>query len=388
MKIQTKDPLLDHKFIVLCGDHYNPLGLLRSLGEAGIEPIVILADRAPFLVPCSKYIGKLHRVEDNTHGFSLLLEKYGNEAVKPFLYACSDDIESLLDEHYETLKEKFYFFDGGSAGRITGLMNKDEINKLAAQCGARIPRSEVVARGTLPTEVPYPVITKSIASTVGGWKNDVYVCRNEAELREAYAKIETPVVLVEEFIEKKNELCVDGASIHNGEYVYMPLKCHYIRFTEKAYGNYMTMSPFEEGETKRLITEIIRATRFTGIFSIEFLVTKEDELVFLEVNFRNSTWSYSATHAGANLPIIWARSVLKGSLDLTDVAVSPEPFTAMAEQADFNDHVRHGDLSFRQWLKEFRACPCTYVYDPKNRKPFFALVWHSLKLLLKKKLCK
>ena len=388
MTIQTKDPLLKHKFIILCGDHYNPLGLIRSLGEAGIKPIVILAAHAPFLVPCSKYIGELHRVDDNALGLSLLMEKYGDEPVKPFLFSCSDDIESLLDENYEMLKEKFYFFDGGSTGHITSLMNKDEINKLAARCGARIPRSEVVERGVLPTSVPYPVITKSIASTVGGWKNDVYICRDETELREAYTKIETPIVLVEEFIEKKNELCVDGVSIHGGEYVYMPLKCHYIRFTDKAYGNFMTMFPFEDGKTKNLITEIIHATKFTGIFSIEFLVTKDDELVFLEVNFRNSTWCYSATYAGANLPIIWARAVLKGCRDLTDVTVNSEPFTAMAELADFNDHVRHGSLSIRQWLKDFRNCPCTYVYDSNNRKPFFTLVWHSLKLLFKNKLCK
>lgn len=388
MKIRTEDPILNHKFIILCGDHYNPLGLIRSLGEAGIEPIVILAAREPFLVPRSKYIGKLHRVEDNARGFSLLLEKYGNEPVKPFLFSCSDDIESLLDENYEILKGKFHFFDGGSAGRITRLMNKDEINKLAARCGARIPRSEVVERGVLPTDVPYPVITKSIASTVGGWKNDVYICRNEAELVEAYKKIETPIVLVEEFIEKKNELCVDGVSINGGEQVYMPLKCHYIRFTNQAYGNFMNMSVFDDPAPRELIAKIIRTTGFSGIFSIEFLVTKDDDLVFLEVNFRNSTWSYSATHAGTNLPLVWARSTLKGELDLTDVAIRQEPFTAMAELADFNDHVRHGDLSLRQWLKDFRECPCTYVYDPKNRKPFFALVWHSLKLILKKNLHK
>lgn len=34
--------LKKHKFITFSEDHYNPLGVLRSLGEMGLQPIAIL----------------------------------------------------------------------------------------------------------------------------------------------------------------------------------------------------------------------------------------------------------------------------------------------------------------------------------------------------------
>lgn len=388
MKIQTIDPLLKHKFIILCGDHYNPLGLIRSLGENGIYPIVILISPRHYLVECSKYIGQLHFTDNIKEGLDLLLKKYGNENEKPFLFTCSDDVQSAYDNHYDILKDNFHFFQGGETGRITHLMNKDEINKLASSVGFKVPNSQVVNKGEIPTTVNYPVITKSIMSIVGGWKNDVYICKNEAELLAAYKNIEAPVVLVEEYIEKKNELPISGVSINGGQKIYCPFKIEFKRFTDSAYGNYMTVSPFEDKELLSKIQTLLQKANYSGIFEIEFLIDQSDNLIFLEVNFRNTAWNYAFAYGGANLQLIWARSTLKGELDLTDVKLRQEPFTAMAEMADFNDHVRHGDLSLRQWLKDFHDCPCTYVYDPKNRKPFFALVWHSLKLLFKKNLSK
>ena len=42
MNEEQKKELSKHKFIVFCSDHYNSLGVVRSLGEAGIASIVIL----------------------------------------------------------------------------------------------------------------------------------------------------------------------------------------------------------------------------------------------------------------------------------------------------------------------------------------------------------
>ncbi len=36
--------LSNHTFIIYGGEHYNPLGMVRSLGEEGIKSIVIIDD--------------------------------------------------------------------------------------------------------------------------------------------------------------------------------------------------------------------------------------------------------------------------------------------------------------------------------------------------------
>lgn len=376
--------LLSHKFIVLCEDHYNPLTLIRTLSLDGLKPIVVLAGKNPYLITASKYAGNIVRVETLEEGLEYIINTYGSESQKPFLFSCDDNTATLLDARYSELKDHFYFFNGGADKQIVQYMDKERILQAAEECGIGIPGSERVRLGELPSKVNYPVITKSIKSTVGGWKSDVFICQNEEELLEAYKHIKSDPVLIEEFIEKDNELCIDGISFNGGEVVYMPFKVNYIRFTNKAYGNYMTVEPFTDEKLKNKITELFRKTNFSGIFSIEFLITKSGDLKFLEINFRHSTWAQSSRCGGADLPLIWAKSQLTGRLDTDGLVLEQKPFTAMAELADFNDSVRHGNLSVLQWIKDFRKCPCTYIYDRSDKGPFIATIKNSIGLLVNK----
>ena len=83
--------LRKHKFIVFSQDHYNPLNVIRSLGEKGLNPISILYTPKPILINHCRYVSKLHRVSSLEEGYKLLLSEYGNEEYKPFIY-CSDII--------------------------------------------------------------------------------------------------------------------------------------------------------------------------------------------------------------------------------------------------------------------------------------------------------
>ena len=51
MKNNFYKPLLKHKFVVYGGDHANPLGMVRSLGEMGIAVDVVLVGEHPSLIP-------------------------------------------------------------------------------------------------------------------------------------------------------------------------------------------------------------------------------------------------------------------------------------------------------------------------------------------------
>lgn len=371
------DNISGHKAIVICYDHYNPLGLIRSLGEGGISPIIILIGKNPFLIKKSKYCGLIHNVKDKDEAISCLLQNYGSEKILPFVFTCNDKSQTAVEDNYDRLLGKFIFFNSGKKGRTLEFMNKHNIMLAAAKVGLDIPKGEVVRRGVLPQNVPYPVITKSITSTSGGWKDDVFICKNEKELLEAYAKIKSEIVLVEEYIDKENELCLDGISINNGQDVWMPLKCNYIRSSNKTYGNYMVMSPFDDHELDRKINDLFRLIGFDGIFSIEFLVTKDNRLIFLEINFRHSTWTYSSTYAGANLPIIWAKSMLSGRLECDDVKLMTEHFTAMNEIGDFKEFAFSKNVGIIKWLKEFHDCNCTYYYNKKDKAPFWSKLKHT-----------
>ena len=58
------DKLKQHKFIVMGYEHYNPLGVIRSLGENGIRPIVMMLKSDVKLAAKSRYISKLYYVDN------------------------------------------------------------------------------------------------------------------------------------------------------------------------------------------------------------------------------------------------------------------------------------------------------------------------------------
>ena len=91
------DKLKKHKFIVLCGEHYTPLGVIRSLGEEGINPIVIvIRNKRSKVASKSKYIAKTHFVNSIKEQYDTLVSCYGNEEMKPFVYPCDDAITASI----------------------------------------------------------------------------------------------------------------------------------------------------------------------------------------------------------------------------------------------------------------------------------------------------
>lgn len=377
-----------HKFIVYCGDNYNALGICRSLGEKGIDPIVVLYTPKPYFINHSKYVRHLYQVNSAEEGLEFIIKKWGNEPEKPFIYTMDDYTTMLMDQRYEELKEKFYFFNCGKTGRLAYYQDKKNICDLAEQCGIQQPKGEVLKKGELPKSLRYPVLTKVTSSNKGAWKNDVYICQNEEELNEAYKHIVAEELLVQELIDKKNELCIDGISLNGGEDIILSYTSEYLRMSDGNFGNYMMMKPYENKEVCEKIKNIIKGSHYTGIFDFECLMGKDDELYFLEVNYRNSMWGYAHTYGGMNLPYYWAKWTLEGKIKRNDVTMRKEPFTAMGEIADFVYVMHDPDTSLWTWYKQFRACDCPYIYNKKDPKPFYFAIWNKIKTTLRHKILK
>lgn len=379
-KIQGKSQeVKKHKFIVFGEDHYNPLGICRSLGEEGIPVIAVLVGKNPCLINHCKYVKTLHLVNTEEEGLELIIREYGHEELKPFILVGTDNAVSLLDDNYNRLKDHFYFFNAGEQGRVNQFMDKNVICDAAVACGIDKPKGETLKRGELPTTLRYPILTKVTKSTKGAWKKDMFICQNEAELKEAYQHIQADEILAQEFIVKKNELCLDGFSINGGEEIWMPNTSEYLRFTPKGYGQYMLIKPFEDEEVRNKIQNVLKTAHYSGVFEVEILLDKNDHLWFLEVNFRNSTWSYAYTKAGLNLPYQWAKSTVEGHIDYGSAHIRKTPFTAMAEFNDLKDGVMTGQVNILKWIYQFLTCNVHYTYNSKDKKPFFYAIWGMIK---------
>ena len=374
---------IQRKYIVFCQEHYNPLGIIRSLGEYGIKPIVIIKKGKYRLASKSKYIGKLYMVDTIEDGYEVLMNEYGNEELKPFIYTSDDTITSFLDLKYDELNGKFIFYNAGEKGRITKYMNKYNINKLAEECGLNIIKTWKLKTKDIPKDIEYPCITKAITPTKDNWKADSIICHDEKELKAALKKINSKEILVQKFIKKKNEFAVNGFSINKGKNVFYAFALNYLSIIDNKFGNYMIIKNFEDKELEKKLDKVFEQIKFEGIGEVEFLVDENDELYFLEVNLRNSTWGYSATVVGMNMPIMWADAMISHKLP-KDELIKFKPFKAMAEDTDFYDRVKTKRVSLIKWFYQMLSCKCLYITNLRDMKPVYSKIGNIIKNEMRK----
>ena len=303
----------DQLVIVFAIEHYNTLGVIRTLGKRGIRPDYIAEKGRVRLSSKSKYLNKVHEVENVEEGYEVLLRKYGKvyESGKKPIIICSDDKTiGHIDQHYDELKDKFIFFNAGKQGRIIDYMDKFCILELAKKHGLNILDSRVVKRGDIPGDLKYPIITKSISPNSGGWKSDVFICENSVELNEAFKKIKSEEVLLQQFVEKKNEYAVEGCSVNHGKDTLLSIYSTYNYLIKGYYSPYRTSGSFHNPKIEKGLRGMIEEIGFEGIFDAEFLIGPDDQYYFLEVNFRNTTWSYASDVLGMPLAYLWVKALL------------------------------------------------------------------------------
>lgn len=374
----------NHLVIVFAIDHYNPLGVIRSLGENGIRPIYIAIRHRVELGVKSKYVSKVHQVENVEEGYQVLMGNYGEvykAGEKPFVLFSDDKSVGYFDLRYEEVKERFITYNAnGIQGRIMEFMDKKNILDLAKKHGLNVLEPVVVNRGEVPAGLEYPIITKDINPNSGGWKSDVFVCQNEEELKTAYTKISSPVVLLQKYVEKKTEFTFEGCSVNRGQSALLAIKSTYKYAIPAYYSPFMTCESLHDEKLKAALEGMLAEIGYEGIFEIEFLVDQNDNAYFLEINFRNATWSYAATRAGMPLPYIWVKGMLNGKIDKDDYKEVPGGFTAMVEPIDYAKRIELGLSTPEEWLADFKKADCGFYYSEDDLEPFYEMVrnWDKL----------
>lgn len=374
------DNLYNHKFIIFGTYAANTLGQIRSLGQKGICPIAVLVNKNSFRIDKSKYLSKVYNVSDINEGLNLIIKEYGNEIFKPFLYTDRDDIMGLLNNNYNNLIEHFIFWNAGKEGQLNKYLNKIEQLHLAIECGFNIPKTEVVKIGDLPKTLQYPIFTKAVDSLNPWWKGFAYICKNEEDLKKVYTKLkDVPEIMLQEYIDKKNEVPYEGISIKGGKEVKMLIKSINYRFTKDSYGIYRHLEPFNDNDLEMKIQRFIQAINYSGVFEIEFIIDKQGIPFFLETNFRITQYNSAYTMFGVNFPYLYAKSILNNKLAIEDIHFSEKrPFNAMSEFEDFRISCINGNLSMVQWLKDVHKTRSFQYYDRLDKAPFYYTLWAKL----------
>ena len=367
--------------IVIGSDHHNTLGVVESLGMAGLSPFVIIVSRSTVsdsFVLKSKYCQGQGFMTQYDRLIDLLCSTFKkNDGERYVVITTNDQAASLLDNHYNELSDFLMLPGTGRQGELEYWMDKPNMITLAESVGMNVPLTRIVKRGETLDDFVLPCITKSV-STLKGAKSNLHICRDIDQLNAVLSKqTQYSEVQVQQFIDKDFEFQFIGCSINAGEKIIIPGRTHIDR--PNGYDNtfYLEYLDFDNSFDQALsqAEEFIRRTGYSGVFSIEFIRDNSGKDYFLEMNFRNDGNAICVTASGTNLPYLWYLSQVKPDAVQAELAQSTFKPVRLTPFLHYFYNMTTGEVGFREWLRNnFRTTQFS-AYFKDDTAPF----WHHMK---------
>lgn len=132
---------MKNKVIIFGRNSTNILGLIRSLGEKGIRPIVIMTGPKDRPASFSKWPSEYHFFDTIQDGYDFIVKNYCNESEKPILLCSGDMGEMMIDKNASTLKNNFIISTSDEDGKLSKLMSKQNICAYAQRFGLTPPQN-------------------------------------------------------------------------------------------------------------------------------------------------------------------------------------------------------------------------------------------------------
>ncbi len=370
-----------NQVVVIGGDHHNTLGVIESFAQTGIKSnVIIYSQHTRSYVLHSKYIklGWLCRNEEQI--INCLLTNFKDKKLKTVVIATNDETASLIDRNHKILDDFCILPNATPGGKLSDIMSKEFMSDLARKVGMTVPQSWIIKDANIPDNIEFPVITKAISS-VEGSKDNIRVIYNKEEL-DKFICTEThcSVIQVSKFVNKDFEFQLLGCSINSGEHIIIPGRTH----IDRPYGMDNTFFlRFDEceDELNPLIgkaMDFVRLTKYSGLFSIEFLRDKDGKDYFTEMNFRNDGNAYCVTASGCNIPYIYYLGQT-GKDYQAELEKSKVCQTYLMPEVYYFTRMLAGEVGFKEWVRNMRKTTCYTTYFPNDKRVFFWFVWYEIR---------
>lgn len=371
------------KIIVIGGAHHNTLGVVRSLGEAGLADDIILIGVfcGNNFVGKSKYVRK-ENIYNIQNEFDIVAKVFSIAKVqdeKPILICCGDSFISVVDEAFDFLAPYCILPTAGKQSRITYFLDKEIQCKLAEECGLKVPfhLSFNEENKSSLVEIPYPCIIKPMNSVVGK-KTDIAICSTNKDLEFYLSSKKSYNLHIEEYINKSAEFQLIGCSLE--QKIIIPGYTMIIRQPKNTNTGYLKYLPIQDGFVSttliKKVETFIRKIGYKGLFSVEFIRDSIGNDYFLEINMRNDGNAYCVQCAGVNLPNIWYKYAADSQAEIKDIIAFEQPIFLMPE---FNDIRNIFKVGIIRWMRECFTADAHTIFDRHDLGPFFYALYSKVK---------
>lgn len=307
---------IENEVIIVGADHYNALGVIRSLGKCGINPIFLLVSNEKICFSSkSKYIKECIKISDNSLILPTLYDIKKKYNKKPILIPTGDPIEKLFDENYSELSEYYYLPNiNEKNGEIIKLMDKTNQEKLCKKFKIKTAKSYILNINNFKYSEVYPqkVILKPYISA-DGKKSDIIIANGKNEIQKSMTELKKlgyDKILMQEFINYDMEYAMMGMS-YKGNVIIPGINSNdYIYPSERGNTSFATMFPVDDFmfDISNII-DMISSMNYTGLFEVETFKVG-NELYFNEMNFRNSANLYGYHGDDINYILLYVLLVL------------------------------------------------------------------------------
>lgn len=359
------------KVVILGNDHTNTLGLTQTLGRTGFYVIVLMWGEKTGLVQSSKYCGEIYTASSPHACINLLLKTdHGkDEARIPIIAAC-DSAALALEDNAKDLEIRFVHEHTQSNYSIHQLMEKDLQVRLAMEAGFHVPTSwSIEDISTLPLDLEYPCLIKPMVSCHGA-KQDIRVCNNRTTLEKNLRTLKfTKQIILQQYVDRDYEISILGCALSNG-HVIIPAIEDKLTLYPKYVGLecLARVDLLEDEEIIQCIKNLIKITKYVGVFSVEMMHCKTDnKFYFTEINLRNDGANSFVYKFGVNLPLNHIEDLTgKQITSFNDYA----PGYYIWDMHHLQSFIHH-DISFSQWIKEICISKGFLTFFRDDIKPFF-----------------
>ena len=354
--------------IVWGKDGYNPLGLLRQLHNV-TEVTFLLHGKQKYCAVKSRYCTNLHKTKTLEEGLDWLISNFKNEKQKPFIITTGDIVAEFVDQNKKILEPYFFLTGTQESGLLTKILDKNNMNQLAMECGFLIPKSMECRWDTDVSTVTYPCILKPNKNRRGlGKEFKTKKCESRDELCKVLNSVSKDSRFVlQEYVPKQYDALVYGCRTLEGEIV-IPGVLMKDRWDIGGDGSHGYLTPEIPSSINILaIGKFLSFINYCGLFSVEFGMV-DGKAFFYEFNLRNDGTANYFYQAGVNVPLIWIYSLInKECLSIPQKLDGYHDYIAITD--DFIN-VLTARISFRKWMREKRNATVFRLYDKADMKPF------------------
>ncbi len=281
------------------------LSIVRCLGRQGVR-IIGLDKRNMPMGRVSRYCDHFISYQSPDNLLGILTELGRSLDRKLPVIVSSDSLAIFMDEHRDLLAEH-YLFNWQSKRRISEIINKHDMLRLAHEAGIDTPHtwhSDRVTLEQLRQEIVYPAFIKPPYTT--GTKKGVIV-RSLLELDEALKNdLFQNGFIAQEYLEGPETNIVFAGTYSGRDGSLIASSCgRKIRQLPSNIGISTCVQDYHDDEVTHQAALFLKHVGYYGIADIEFKKSIVDgRYKFIEINPRVSGWNEFCMARGLNLPYV------------------------------------------------------------------------------------